>query len=439
MQHDDEATRRCRVRFLSMERTAMSRLFGELRNWLRPTDSGEDITLAPAAPSHLGSATPRAFVVDDEDGICQLIMLTLATMGVGAKKFHTAADAVAALDHELPAIIFLDVALQKSDAIDVIRGLGERGYGGVVQVMSGSNVDLLEDVRRVGARHGLNMRPPLSKPFRADSIRHIVTSAHLAESSLTLVGLDESLAKGWLELWYQPKIDLRSNAIVGAEGLIRCRHPVHGILSPASFLPGAGESSHAALTEHVMITALTDFDDIAKTGMRLHAAVNTSIGALANLQLPSLIREHRSRSTDWPGLILEVTESEVVRDVALMHEIATQLRIYGITFAIDDFGEGFSSFARLRDVPFVELKLDRSFVRDSGSDPRNAGICQTIINLAHNFGALAVAEGLENAADLQAVQRMGCDIGQGFFLARPMPKASFIALLEQRALQKQAF
>ena len=93
---------------------------------------------------------------------------------------------------------------------------------------------------------------------------------------------------------------------------------------------------------------------------------------------------------------------------------------------------------RLRDVPFVELKLDRSFVRDSGSDPRNAGICQTIINLAHNFGALAVAEGLENAADLQAVQRMGCDIGQGFFLARPMPKASFIALLEQRALRKQA-
>ena len=187
----------------------------------------------------------------------------------------------------------------------------------------------------------------------------------------------------------------------------------------------------------MIITALSDFDDVAKTGTALHTAVNSSIGALANLQLPALIREHRSRSADWPGLILEVTESEVVRDVALMHEIATQLRIYGITFAIDDFGEGFSSFARLRDVPFVELKLDQSFVRDSGSDARNAGICQTIIDLAHNFGALAVAEGLENAADLQAVQRMGCDIGQGFFLARPMPKASFIALLERRALQKQ--
>ena len=142
---------------------------------------------------------------------------------------------------------------------------------------------------------------------------------------------------------------------------------MHGILSPASFLPGASESSHAALTEHVITTALRDWDEIAETGMQLHAAVNTSIGALANLQLPALIREHRSKSADWPGLILEVTESEVVKDVALMHEIATQLRIYGITFAIDDFGEGFSSFARLRDLPFAELKLDRSFVKDSGT------------------------------------------------------------------------
>ncbi len=93
-----------------------------------------------------------------------------------------------------------------------------------------------------------------------------------------------------------------------------------------------------------------------------------------------------------------------------MHEIATQLRIYDIAFAIDDFGEGFSSFARLRELPFAELKLNRRFVKGSGTDRKNAGICQTIIDLAHNFGA--VAEGLEDADDLQAVHRMGCDIGQ---------------------------
>ena len=412
-------------------------LLEDIRNWFRPQDRGEDATLAPADTDGMAASSPHAFVVDDEDGICKLITMTLATMGVEAEKFHTAQDAVAALDQRLPAIIFLDVALQRSDAVDVIRGLGEKGYGGIVQLMSGSNVELLEDVRRVGTRHGLNMRPPLSKPFRAEAIRHIITSAHLAERPLTVVDLDEALANDWLELWYQPKIDLRNMVLAGAEGLIRCRHPVHGVLSPGSFLPGASERSHSMLTEHVIVTALRDWDEIAGIGVHLHTAVNTSIGSLANLQLPSLIREHRPKSDKWPGLILEVTESEVVKDVALMHEISTQLRIYGITFAIDDFGEGFSSFARLRELPFAELKLDRSFVKGSGTDARNAGICQTIINLAHHFGAVAVAEGLENAADLQAVHRMGCDMGQGFLLARPMPKNRLIALLRERALQKE--
>jgi hypothetical protein len=197
--------------------------------------------------------------------------------------------------------------------------------------MSGSNIGLLEDVRRIGTRHGLDMRAPLTKPFRADAIRQIVASTHIAGSVVPLVGLDEALAKGWLELWYQPKIDLRTRSLAGAEGLVRCRHPRHGVLAPASFLLGANESSHATLTEQVIATALRDFDDMAEAGMPLHAAVNTSIGALANLQLPALIREHRSKNPAWPGLILEVTESEVVKDVALMHEIATQLRIYGIT------------------------------------------------------------------------------------------------------------
>jgi EAL domain-containing protein (putative c-di-GMP-specific phosphodiesterase class I)/ActR/RegA family two-component response regulator len=406
-----------------------------LRNLFRPLDSGEDVTLAPLEVAD--PAAPCAFVVDDEEGICKVIAMTLTTMGVTSEKSHTAPEAVAALDKGLPSIIFLDVALKKSDAIDVIRGLGERSYRGIVQLMSGSNVELLEDVRRIGARHGLTMRPPLTKPFRAESIRHIIREANLADSPAAVVGLDEALAKGWLELWYQPKVDLRTKTLSGAEGLVRCRHPVQGILSPASFLPGALESSQAALTEHVIATALRDWDDFAATGVRLHTAVNTSIGALANLSLPALIREHRSNSPDWPGLILEVTESEVIKDGALMHEIATQLRIYGISFAIDDFGEGFSSFARLRDLPFAELKLDQSFVKGCGTDERNAGICQTIISLAHNFGALAVAEGIENAADLQAVHRMECDIGQGFLLGRPMPKANFITLLQQRVLDKQ--
>jgi EAL domain-containing protein (putative c-di-GMP-specific phosphodiesterase class I) len=162
------------------------------------------------------------------------------------------------------------------------------------------------------------------------------------------------------------------------------------------------------------------------------------VGALVNLQLPALIREHRPRNEDWPGLILEVTESEVIRDVSLVHEIATQLRLYGIPFAIDDFGEGFSSFARLRELSFAELKLDMSFVKNCSDDARNAGICQAIVDLAHHFGADAVAEGLENARDLETVRRMGCNIGQGYLIARPMPKTEFATMLRGDRFQQHA-
>src|SRR5262245_7134710 len=125
--------------------------------------------------------------------------------------------------------------------------------------------------------------------------------------------------------------------------------------------------------------------------------------ALTRVAVQDLVREHRPRSRTWPGLIIEASESDVVKDVAVVHEIATQLRVHGITFAIDDFGTGYSSFARLREVPFVELKLDGSFVQGCASDAHNTGICRAIIDLAHHFGAVAVAEGIETAADLQAI------------------------------------
>ena len=210
------------------------------------------------------------------------------------------------------------------------------------------------------------------------------------------------------------------------------------MLTPASFLPNASEKGLLALTEHVVVTALRDWEIIAALGVYPRIAVNTSMDALASLHLPALIREHRPKSDKWPGLILEVTESEVAKDIALAHGIATQLSIYGISFAIDDFGEGYSSFARFRELPFNALKLDRSFVDNCAHDAQNAAICQAIIELAHQFGALAVAEGLETAADLKAIQEMGCEIGQGFFFARAMPKSQFIPLLRDRVLGKRA-
>jgi EAL domain-containing protein (putative c-di-GMP-specific phosphodiesterase class I) len=155
------------------------------------------------------------------------------------------------------------------------------------------------------------------------------------------------------------------------------------------------------------------------------------------LPLLTLIREHRPADPNWPGLTLEVTEDDIIEDIALAHEVATQLRLHDISLSIDDFGNGYSSLARFREIPFSEIKIDRGFVTNCAQDDVKAGMCQTIIDLAHRFGKVAVAEGIENAADLQALCRMGCDMGQGYLIARPMPKDQFLALLRKRAEMQQ--
>src|ERR1700704_5711175 len=270
---------------------------------------------AMPAPEENQSVPPvaDAFVIDDEEGICRFVSLALANLGLKAESYHTAAHAVAALERGHPEIVFLDIALEGSDAIDVLRALGEKRYSGVVQVMSGSNTDLLDDVRRVGARHGLIMRAPLQKPFRSEAIRQAISSAHfdgqpettIAFSPTIKLNLDELLAKEWLELWYQPKIDLRTGTLVGAEGLIRCRHPAHGVVGPDSYLPGASNASLAALTEYVVLAALRDWNDMASTGNHLRTAVNANLRSITSLNLAALIRENRPTHEAWPGLILE--------------------------------------------------------------------------------------------------------------------------------------
>ena len=126
-----------------------------------------------------------------------------------------------------------------------------------------------------------------------------------------------------------------------------------------------------------------------------------------------------------------------MRDVEAAQEIATQLKIYNIELAIDDFGKGYSSLARLKKLPFSELKLDMGFVKDCATDTDNAAICQMTIDLAHQFGSLAVAEGIESPEDLRAVHQMGCDIGQGFLLAAPMSRDRLLGSLQQGPAKRQ--
>ena len=252
------------------------------------------------------------------------------------------------------------------------------------------------------------------------------------------VAVAEALRNNWFEIWYQPKIDLKRKCLAGAEALARIHHPQLGVLQPGNFLPEVDEDSVAELAEHALLATLCDWTMFDEAGFNLHLAVNVPVSVLFKLPIPRLVAEYRPKSERWPGLILEVTEDQIARDIALANEIATQLRVSGITIAIDDFGAGYSSFSILRDLPFAELKIDHAFVAGCATDAANAAICQTAIDLAHRFGSAAVAAGVERQADLQALMVMGCDFGQGVLIAPPMPKERFLELLRQRMNKPRA-
>jgi EAL domain-containing protein (putative c-di-GMP-specific phosphodiesterase class I) len=168
------------------------------------------------------------------------------------------------------------------------------------------------------------------------------------------------------------------------------------------------------------------------SGFNLSLAVKVPVHVLLELPIAELVGKHRPPSDRWPGIILQVNEEDIVRDVKLARDVIPALRAGGIKIAIDDFGAGYSSLASLRELSFVEIKLDRSFVQHCASDPTNGAICQTAIDLAHRFGSTAAAKGVESQADLVALMAMGCDFGQGDLIAPPMSREHFLELLRER-------
>ena len=406
-------------------------------------DGLESVKFTTGASMKAQGSRPLCFVVDDEPGICHFICATLDDLGVDAASFGNVAQLFEGLGQRSPDLIFLDVSLERSDAVEAIRGLSERNFGGVIQLISGLDQALLTDIRRVGEERSLRMSAPLRKPFGVDAVRAIVGEQHLDNSSRAdpsahqpvdpSVTLADALRQNWVEFWYQPKIDLKRRRLVGVEALARIRRPDGVVLMPGQFLPQADDAALMALTESAMTTAARDGVALSEAGFHLQIAVNVPASALLKLPIPAIVREYRSRSGPQQDFILEVTEDQIIDNLSHAFEVAIQLKIYGIKLSLDDIGHGYSSLARLKALPFAELKIDRSFVADCDRDKANFALCKTVVELAHRFECAAVGEGIERAAEFETLQNLGCDQGQGFLIARPMQKDQLIALLHDCA------
>jgi len=376
------------------------------------------------------SGVQRAYVLDDEEAVGVFVCRVLSLNGFAALHFTSAAPLLETITTEPPELLVLDLALGESDAVEVMQHLERFSYRGRVLLISGWDESTIEGVFNIGKSRGLAMLPPLSKPFSAEELRNsVLASVEVCVEAMdppdrrtgVAISLAEALEEHWLELWYQPKIDVQSLALCGAEALIRARHPVHGVVGPVDFLPPPNDVLYHPLSALVLRRAMEDWAVFNGRGHPLELAVNIPVSVISEPGFVAFVRSCLPKNPSFRRLIIEVTENEILHDTNLLSEIASQLRIYNVFLSIDDFGSAYSTLSRVLVLPIAEIKLDRIFVSNSGNDARKGDVCQAVINLAHRFGAQVCAEGVETIEEFSALSRWGCDIAQGYLFAKPMP------------------
>jgi EAL domain-containing protein (putative c-di-GMP-specific phosphodiesterase class I) len=241
-------------------------------------------------------------------------------------------------------------------------------------------------------------------------------------------------------LHYQPKIDVASGVIFGAEALVRWQHPTRGLLYPDAFLPIVEQVGMMhALTQEVLEAAVRQVAIWREAGLDVSVAVNLSASDLLDDSLADRIEALLGRhSVPASALELEITESVIMLDAERARTVLDALRVLGCRIAIDDYGTGYCALAYLRDLPVDELKLDRSFLATIGTHPRSAAIVRSTIELAHALGLQVVAEGIEDQATLDMITSFDCDYAQGYHFSRPVPAAAFATAMHLGAIETGA-
>ena len=269
----------------------------------------------------------------------------------------------------------------------------------------------------------------LLKAKEQGSVGELYAGAHDAEHQrrvLLVAELRRALAGDGLTLHYQPLVGMRDREPLAFEALLRWTHPTLGSIPPGEFVPLAERASVLPdLSRWVLRNAIAQHGAWQTAGVDAEIAVNLSAADFVDGELAArvlaLLREFQVSAR---RLLLEVTESTIMREPQLAAQLMQQLRTAGVRFAIDDFGTGHSSLAQLHALPVDELKIDRAFVLGLDSSTHNQAIVRTTVELGHSLGLQVVAEGIETPEVWSALLRLGCDLGQGYFISRPMPAAA---------------
>lgn len=388
--------------------------------------------------THKNKSTTKLVVVDDDANICRLIARIAKPLGASVEtivQMDDSTDMARVWDADL---ILLDLGMPGLDGIEILRRLAIQNCRARIILISGADSGVLDSASLLGHQLKLKMGPPMTKPFDLEELQGLIQSASRSKLTAGSPGagdLDAAIEAGEIVPHYQPKVDLETGAMTGVEALARWRSPDFGVIAPDVFIPLA-EQAHLmdALTRSIYRTAFKDLTSIMEQHPGLNLSLNLSPSQLTDLRYPDLMHGWATEAGIQPEQVtIEVTESEAMRDPTRYMDILIRFRLKGFHLSVDDFGTGFSSLAHLYQLPFEELKIDKTFVNGLGRRESATVIVKTIVALAHGLGMQVTAEGIEDQQTIDLLLEFGCKQGQGFYYSKAL---CIEDLLEQFPLAK---
>jgi diguanylate cyclase (GGDEF)-like protein len=407
----------------------------------------------------------RLLILDDDPLIGKTIQMIVDSSGARSR-FTTDPDEFFELVTQWsPTHLAIDLNMPEMDGVQVLAELARRGTTCRIIITSGVGNRVLEAAGRSAAEHGLNIAGVLPKPFVPAALRRLLVESDDGKSdaptalpkatadrpaaprpfTIDRESLQEALEQHRFALVYQPKIRCVDGSLAGFEALVRWHDPVEGAINPDRFIPKAETFGLIdALTEQVFDQSLTWLAELiersssdgrraAEAARTITLSINLSARSLKNTELIESISQRCATAGIHPErIIFELTETSTMENPVEALDLLTRLRMKGFQLSIDDFGTGFSSMLQLVRLPFSEIKVDRSFVMTARHSDESRTVIRSIVDLGRSLGLKSTAEGVEDHETLIYLRDIGCDLAQGFGIARPMEGERVLDWIRER-------
>ncbi len=374
-------------------------------------------------------------VVEDDNFQRQMIVKMLHSLNAqSVSGVSNGKDALAIIRKQSESridIVICDLNMPEMDGLEFLRHLGEERHNISIIITSALGSKLVLSASRMTKMYGVKLLGAIEKPMYPEQLRELFSKYERSEKkwhtltesiNFSLGEIVQGIRARQFESFLQPKVDLQTNRVTGAEALARWIHPELGVIGPYAFIPLLEQNNQIdELTFLILEKAASACRLLHDADCKITVSVNLSLISLGDITLADKITKIVRRAGIDPRYItLEITETAAMTDVAHALENLTRLCMNGFILSIDDYGTGYSSLQQLTRIAFSELKIDQSFIQDSINNEATRIVVKSSIDMARELNVKSVAEGVETREDWDMLKEMGCNMAQGYFIAKPM-------------------